>query len=87
MKKFFTLLVMALMAVGANAQDTWTVAGTQPLVDKSWDPSDATADGTKTPKFFWVSDLLCIFAQLFVTTVLSENNLTAADLDGFFGIW
>lgn len=34
------------MAVGANAQDTWTVAGTQPLVDKSWDPSDATADMT-----------------------------------------
>ena len=28
--------------------DTWTVAGTLPLVDKSWDPSDATADMTST---------------------------------------
>ena len=30
------------------AADTWTVAGTLPLVDKSWDPSDATADMTST---------------------------------------
>lgn len=28
--------------------DTWTVAGTVPLVDKSWDPSDASADMTST---------------------------------------
>ena len=46
MKKLFTLMVMAFMAVCVNAQDTWTVAGTAPLVDKTWDPSDAAADMT-----------------------------------------
>ena len=29
-------------------EDTWTIAGTLPLVDKSWDPSDESADMTST---------------------------------------
>ena len=33
---------------GETTVDTWTVAGTLPLVDKSWDPSDTSADMTST---------------------------------------
>jgi len=31
---------------GGEGGDTWTVAGTAPLVDKSWDPADTSADMT-----------------------------------------
>ena len=35
-------------ALGTAPAATWTVAGTLPLVDKSWDPSDESADMTST---------------------------------------
>lgn len=47
MKKIFTLIAMAVMAIGANAQeDTWTVAGTSGICGVSWDPTATQNDMT-----------------------------------------
>ena len=40
-------LPIAIEEVTAST-DTWTVAGTKPLVDNSWDPTDTNADMTST---------------------------------------
>ena len=49
MKKIFTLIAMAVMAIGANAQDdTWTVAGTSGICGVSWDPTAEVNDMTST---------------------------------------
>ena len=37
-------LVSVTAAGGTTTEDTWTVAGTLPLVDKEWDPTDTNAD-------------------------------------------
>ncbi len=37
-------LVSVTAAGGTTTEDTWTVAGTQPLTDKTWDPTDTNAD-------------------------------------------
>lgn len=36
------------VTTGPVSSDTWTVAGTLPLVNKEWDPSDTSADMTST---------------------------------------
>ena len=41
-------LPIAIEEATAASTDTWTVAGTKPLVDNSWDPSDTNADMTST---------------------------------------
>ena len=40
--------LISVNAGGETTADTWTVAGTLPLTDKSWDPSDTNADMTST---------------------------------------
>ena len=37
-------LVSVTAAGGTTTEDTWTVAGTLPLTDKEWDPTDTNAD-------------------------------------------
>ena len=37
-------LVSVTAAGGTTTEDTWTVAGTQPLTDKTWDPTDPNGD-------------------------------------------
>lgn len=48
MKKIFTLLVMLTAALGMQAQDTYTVAGTEAMMGSNWDPSDTNNDMTST---------------------------------------
>ena len=50
MKKIFTLIVMLTAALGMQAQDTWTVAGTEALCGSNWNVEDeannmTSADG------------------------------------------
>ena len=39
-------LISVTAAGGTTTEDTWTVAGTLPIVNKEWDPSDTSADMT-----------------------------------------
>lgn len=36
--------LISVIAGGTTTEDTWTVAGTQPLTDKTWDPTDPNGD-------------------------------------------
>ena len=40
--------LISVNAGGETTADTWTVAGTKPLVDNSWDPTNTNADMTST---------------------------------------
>jgi hypothetical protein len=46
MKKIFTLIVMLTAALGMQAQDTYTVAGTEALMGSNWNPEDTNNDMT-----------------------------------------
>ncbi len=46
MKKFFTLIVMLAATLGMQAQDTYTVAGTESLFGSNWNPEDTNNDMT-----------------------------------------
>ncbi len=46
MKKIFTLLMMLTAVLGIQAQDTYTVAGTEALFGSSWSPEDTNNDMT-----------------------------------------
>jgi len=46
MKKIFTLLMMLTAVLGIQAQDTWTVAGTEALCGSNWNTSDESNDMT-----------------------------------------
>jgi hypothetical protein len=48
MKKIFTLIVMLTAAIGMQAQDTWTVAGTEALLGSGWSVEDTNNDMTST---------------------------------------
>lgn len=48
MKKIFTLIVMLTAAIGMQAQDTWTVAGTEALLGSGWSVDDTNNDMTST---------------------------------------
>ncbi len=46
MKKIFTLLMMLTAVLGIQAQDTYTVAGTEALFGSNWSPEDTNNDMT-----------------------------------------
>ena len=48
MKKIFTLIVMLCAAIGMQAQDTYTVAGTEAMMGSNWSPEDTNNDMTST---------------------------------------
>ncbi len=48
MKKIFTLLMMLTAVLGMQAQDTYTVAGTEALFGSNWSPEDTNNDMTST---------------------------------------
>ena len=48
MKKIFTLIVMLTAALGMQAQDTWTVAGTEALCGSNWNVEDEANNMTST---------------------------------------
>ena len=47
MKKIFTLIVLCMAALGMQAQDTWTVAGSGVLFGSTWDVNDNSNNMTK----------------------------------------
>jgi len=48
MKKIFTLIAMLVAVLGVQAQDTYTVAGTEALLGSNWSPEDTNNDMTST---------------------------------------
>lgn len=40
MKKIFTLIALCMAAIGMQAQDSWTVAGSGTLLGSTWDVND-----------------------------------------------
>ena len=53
MKKIFTLMVLCVIAISMQAQDTWTVAGSATICGSEWNINDDANNMTKNNSGLW----------------------------------
>ena len=54
MKRIFTLITLCMAAIGMQAQDTWTVAGSTAIFGSEWNINDEANNMTKNNDGLWV---------------------------------
>ena len=86
MKKIFTLIVMMCAALGMQAQDTWTVAGSKALLGVNWDPAATENDMTNVggTKFQLVKQGVMLAVGVYEYKFVKNHTWDAAEGGGGF---